>query len=303
MIPARGSPVRRLRFVEGGLRVSRRTFPSTIKHTLEQVSMAKSSRGSVSSKVSVSVDRLRSLCTTAERKLLDMSESSGLSKAAHAEVQAWLARARETRDKWRAMVGKQSRAAKRSPRAVAEANARSHAKADLFDGAVKRFEAHLKTAAAAVTDAAKSAVKPIAALAKKPKHSRVAGHRKARAGLRAELASQVATLNRVIAKPAAKLVASKAAAPVAAAKQAVSAAAQAVVKATSTSKTASKKRKLPPAKAASAAQAIRFDGGKQRAALTSAKKARLKVGGLSTRRGSHIMAAGKRSQARRDKRR
>ena len=264
--------------------------------------MAKSSRGSVSSKVSVSVDRLRSLCTTAERKLLDMSESSGLSKAAHAEVQAWLARARETRDKWRAMVGKQSRAAKRSPRAVAEANARSHAKADLFDGAVKRFEAHLKTAAAAVTDAAKSAVKPIAALAKKPKHSRVAGHRKARAGLRAELASQVATLNRAIAKPAAKL-ASKAAAPVAAAKQAVSAAAQAVVKATTTSKTASKKRKLPPAKAAAAAQAIRFDGGKQRAALTSAKKARLKVGGLSTRRGSHIMAAGKRSQARRDNRR
>jgi hypothetical protein len=37
--------------------------------------------------------------------------------------------------------------------------------------------------------------------------------------------------------------------------------------------------------------------------VTSAKKSRLKVGGLATRRGSHIMAAGKRSQARRDKRR
>lgn len=264
--------------------------------------MAKSSRGSVSSKVAVSADRVRSLCTTAERKLLDMSESSGLSKAAHAEVQAWLGRAREARDKWRAMVGKQSRAAKRAPRAVAEANARSHAKAELFDGAVKRFEAHLKTAASTVTGAAKSAVKPIAALAKKPKHSRVAGHRKARAGLRAELASKVATLNSAIVKPAAKAVASKSAAAVATAKQAVAEVAQAVVKAT-TSKTVSKKRKLPPAKAAAAAQAIRFDGAKQRSALTSAKKARLKVGGLSTRRGSHIMAAGKRSQARRDKRR
>jgi hypothetical protein len=82
-----------------------------------------------------------------------------------------------------------------------------------------------------------------------------------------------------------------------AAKPAAAAAAPVVVNA------ASKKRKLPPAKAAAAAQAIRFDGAKQRSALTSAKKNRLKVGGLATRRGSHIMAAGKRSQARRDKRR
>jgi hypothetical protein len=263
--------------------------------------MAKSSRGSVSS---VSANRLRSLCTPAERKLLDISESPGLSKAAHTDVQALLTRARATRDKWRALVGKQARVVKRSPKAVAEANARSHAKADLFDGAVKRFEAHLKTAGSAATSAAQSAVKPIVALAKKtPKRARVTGHRKARAGLRAELASKVATLNRVIAKPAAKPVASKPAAPVVAAKPAVAAAAPAAVKTVAASKTGSKKRKLPPAKAAAAAQVIRFDGTKQRSALTSAKKARLKVGGLSTRRGSHIMAAGKRSQARRDKRR
>jgi hypothetical protein len=262
--------------------------------------MAKSSRGSVSS---VSANRLRSLCTPAERKLLDISESPGLSKAAHTDVQALLTRARATRDKWRALVGKQARVVKRSPKAVAEANARSHAKADLFDGAVKRFEAHLKTAGSAATSAAQSAVKALTGRAKTPKRARVTGHRKARAGLRAELASKVATLNSVITKPAAKLVALKPAAPVVAAKPAVAAAAQAVVKATTTSKTGSKKRKLPPAKAAAAAQVIRFDGTKQRSALTSAKKARLKVGGLSTRRGSHIMAAGKRSQARRDKRR
>jgi hypothetical protein len=262
--------------------------------------MAKSSRGSVSS---VSANRLRSLCTPAERKLLDISESPGLSKAAHTDVQALLTRARATRDKWRALVGKQARVVKRSPKAVAEANARSHAKADLFDGAVKRFEAHLKTAGSAATSAAQSAVKALTGRAKTPKRARVTGHRKARAGLRAELASKVATLNSVITKPAAKLVASKPAAPVVAAKPAVAAAAPAAVKTVAASKTGSKKRKLPPAKAAAAAQVIRFDGTKQRSALTSAKKARLKVGGLSTRRGSHIMAAGKRSQARRDKRR
>jgi len=266
--------------------------------------MAKSSRDSLSSKVAVSADQVRSLCTAAERELLDISESPGLSKAAHAEVQALLGRAREARDKWRAMVGKQSRAAKRAPRAVAEANARSHAKADLFDGAVKRFEAHLKTAPSTVTGAAKSAVKTLTGRAKTPKRGRIAGNRKARAGLRAELAGKVAALNSVVAKPAAtpaSKVASKVAAPVAATKEAAAAAAQAVVKANTTSKTASKKRKLAPAKAA--VQAIRFDATKQRSARTAAKNSRLKMEGLATRRASHTIAAGKRSQARRDKRR
>ena len=40
--------------------------------------MAKSSRVSVSSGSGVSLSKLRSLCTAAERKLLDLSENSGL---------------------------------------------------------------------------------------------------------------------------------------------------------------------------------------------------------------------------------
>jgi hypothetical protein len=261
--------------------------------------MAKSSRVSVSSGSGVSLGKLRSFCTAAERKLLDISESSGLSKAAHTEVQALLTRARATRDKWRALVGQQTRVVKRSPKAVAEANARSHAKAELFDGAVKRFEAHLKTAASAVTSAAQSAVKSLTGRTKTPKRARVTGHRASRAGVRKELSRQLAALNPVATKPAtskAKPVVSKpAAAP------AAPVVAKPVATSKATSKTASKKRKLAPAKAA--VQAVRFDAAKQRSSLSSAKKARLKVGGLSTRRGSHIMAAGKRSQARRDKRR
>jgi hypothetical protein len=261
--------------------------------------MAKSSQVSVSSESGVSLRKLRSLCTAAERKLLDISESSGLSKAAHAEVQALLTRARTARDKWRALVGQQTRVVKRSPKAVAEANARSHAKAELFDGAVKRFEAHLKTASSAVTSAAQSAVKALTGRAKTPKRVRVTGNRATRAGVRKELSRQLVALNPVVAKPAAAK-----AKPVVS-KPAVAPAAPVVAKPVATSavtaKTASKKRKLAPAKAA--VQAIRFDATKQRSALSSAKKARLKVGGLATRRGSHIMAAGKRSQARRDKRR
>ena len=79
--------------------------------------MAKSSRVSVSSGSGVSLSRLRSLCTAAERKLLELSESTGLSKAAHAEVHALMTRARSVRDKWRAMVGQQTRVVKRSPKA------------------------------------------------------------------------------------------------------------------------------------------------------------------------------------------
>ena len=265
--------------------------------------MAKSSRVSVSSGSGMSLSKLRSFCTAAERKLLDMSESSGLSKAAHAEVQALLVRARTTRDKWRGLVGHQTRVVKRSPKAVAEANARSHAKAELFDGAVKRFEAHLKTLASTVTGAVESAVKSLTGRTKTPKRARVTGNRASRAGLRKEFSRQVESLNRVAAKPA-----TAKAKPVAAVARAVpvSKAAPVVAKASAVpvagkAAATSKKRKLAPAKAA--VQAVRFDVAQQRSARTSAKNSRLKMEGLATRRAGHTIASGKRSQARRDKRR
>ena len=266
--------------------------------------MAKSSRVSVSSGSGVSLSKLRSLCTAAERKLLDLSENSGLSKAAHAEVQALLTRARTTRDKWRGLVGHQTRVVKRSPKAVAEANARSHAKAELFDGAVKRFEAHLKAAAAAVTSAAQAAVTSLTGRTKTPKRARVTGNRASRAGVRKELSRQLAALNPVVAKPAtakAKPVVSKPAVAPAAPVVAKAATASKTTISKATSKATSKKRKLAPAKAA--VQAIRFDAAKQRSARTAAKNSRLKMEGLATRRASHTIASGKRSQARRDKRR
>ena len=268
--------------------------------------MAKSSRVSVSSGSGVSFSNLRSLCTAAERKLLDMSEHSGLSKAAHAEVHALLVRARAVRDKWRGLIGHQTRVVKRAPKAVAEANARSHAKAELFDGAVKRFEAHLKTLASTVTGAAQSAMNSLTGRTKTPKRARVTGNRASRAGIRKEFSRQVESLNRVAAKPAAAkakstptVVAATKAAPTAA----KSAAASVAGKAVATTVTKSKKRKIAPAKAAASAQAIRFDAVKQRSARTAAKNSRLKMEGLATRRAGHTIAAGKRSQARRDKRR
>ena len=252
-----------------------------------------------SSKIAVSSDRLRSLCTAAERRLLDASER--LSKIAHADAQILLKQVRETRDKWRDLLGKQSRAVKRSPKEVSEANVRSESKADLFHAAVQRIESHLKSLGSAVASVAKSVLKSPAARKPGLKRARVAGHRTARAGLRAELAGKAATLNRAIAKPAAKPVASK---PVVlTSKPAAAVGSPGAVKTVGTSKATSKKRMQPPAKALAAAQAIRFDAAKQRTARTAAKNSRLKVEGLATRRASHTIAAGKRSQARRDKRR
>ena len=291
--------------------------------------MAKSSRVSVSPPTGASSDQLRNLCTAAERALLAMSDDPGLSKAVHADVQALLVRTRTFRDKWRALTGEQTRVVKRAPRAVAEANARTRAKADLFDAAVKRVEARLKALVPAAGEEKRNASKPVITRKTTPKRARVAGNRAARAGLRSEFTRQVATLNKAsakrgVSKPvAAKPAASRVAAAAAAATKKVvpvTRMVEAKGEAKTTMKTASKpaskmviasaagksaarskKRNRPPA--AAAAQAIRYDGGKQRSARTAAKNARLKVEGQATRKGSHVIAAGKRSQARRDKRR
>lgn len=288
--------------------------------------MAKSSRVSVSPPTGASSDQLRNLCTAAERALLAMSDDPGLSKAAHADVQAILVRTRTFRDKWRALTGEQTRVVKRAPRAIAEANARTRAKADLFDAAVKRVEARLKALVPAAGEEKRNASKRVITRKTTPKRARVAGNRAARAGLRSEFTRQVATLNKasakrgvskpVAGKPAASRVATAAAKKAVPVTRMVEAKGEAkttmktaskpvskpvVASAAGKSAARSKKRNRPPA--AAAAQAIRYDGGKQRSARTAAKNARLKVEGQATRKGSHVIAAGKRSQARRDKRR
>ena len=282
--------------------------------------MAKVSKKKASSRGGVSTDRVLGLCTAGERTLLASSEATSLANATRASVQALLVRARGIRDKWRGLFGQQTRLEKRANRSAATAaNARSLAKADLFAGAVKRFEEHLTTLL--------PAAKPAAASKTKPKSARTAGHRITRAAVKANLGQKAATVNRTLAASASTgqslgarastsqslgarastgqslgarastgqslgtsastqpvaVTAPKAKAPAAAAKPSKAAV-----------------RKLPPAKAST--QAIRFDRAQQRSAKTAANSGRLKVKGLTTRRAGHTLAAGKRAQARRDKR-
>jgi hypothetical protein len=248
-----------------------------------------------------SAARLRSLFTPAERKLLAAADGPGLAKAARADVQDWLKRARALRDKWRDLVGAQTRKQKRGPQATAEANARSREKADLFHAAVGRLEQRL---AALQTVASKPAAGP-----KQPgRRSRTAAHRTARAGVRAALAEKVAMLNLAGGRSPAGLADRPAVAgsprgavaaepPVAAAKARSRAAA---------ARPAAGARRTPRGPITAAVggtpQAVRFDRSQQRSARTEAKNARLKLKGSATRRGSHLAASVKRAQARRDQR-
>lgn len=228
------------------------------------------------------------LFTAAERKLLAESQGPALEKASRAVVHDRLKRVRGLRDKWRDLLGHQVRKEKRSPQAAAEANARSREKAEQLHAAVTRLEQRLALLGAAPTTSA-AIRRPV------KKSSRVAAHRATRAGVRAALTEKTAALN--LSRPpraaaarreaAGKPVAQSAAVPVA-----------------SDRPVGSRRQARPPVTAAPAAgqRAIRLDRAKQRSARAGAKHARLAIKGVSTRRGGHVLASGKRAQARRDKR-
>ena len=62
------------------------------------------------------------------------------------------------------------------------------------------------------------------------------------------------------------------------------------------------KRKAMKKAVVASPQTVRLDRAKQRSAKTAAKKARLTFEGRTTRVSGHLLASGKRAQARRDKR-
>lgn len=240
----------------------------------------------------------RDLFTAAERKLLAETAGAALDTADRAAVQDRLKRVRGLRDKWRDLLGHQTRKGKRSPQVVAEANARSHDKAALLQDAVTRLEkrlAALEGGAAGPAAAGRRSVK---------KSSRVAAHRATRAGVRAAMAEKAADLNRArppkpIAKPAAKPAVKPVAASTVASPQPAVAAAGSGAKATGT-----RRQARPPIAAAVGGppRTVGVDRSRQRAARAGAKQARLALKGVSTRRSGHVLASGKRAQARRDKR-
>lgn len=254
-----------------------------------------------SSRPDSSIAGLRSLLTSAERRVIEATTGSALAKATQQEVQKLFKQARDLRDKWRDLYESQSRSNKRTKDRGA-ANARSREKHELFHGAVGRAEARLAEFGGAVM----ATVKGVAARAT-GKSARTAKHRSARAEVRAEMKQAAATLAKksAAAKGAAKAAQPKPAQPkTAAVKATASKPAAPVAKAVVAKPVAARK----PVKAVSrktlavqgTGQHVGFDVAKQRKARAAANVARLKFDGQVTRRGGHMLARGQRSQARRD---
>jgi hypothetical protein len=257
--------------------------------------MAKSRKSAA--KPVTTLDQVRSLLTSAEQKVLHSSMGAAIAKASKEQVEAAMARARSIRDKWRDLHADQTRSTKRSAKAGTAVNQRTKAKHDVFDGAVKRFEARLAEFAAGVRAAVGGKAGRLTAAAKPTKAARTKSAREGRASVRSELKEAAAEFNRArkpakakaVAKPAAKAAVAKPAAPVA------------VVPA---ARTVSKKRKKPVAPQAAVGQKrFALDAAQQRSATASAKAARLKFDGATTRRAGNALASTKRAQARRDGRR
>lgn len=253
-----------------------------------------------SRKPASTLDQVRSLLTAAEQQVLHSSMGATIAKATREQVEAAMKRARVLRDKWRDLHSAQTRTTKRSSKAAGAENQRTRAKHDVFDGAVKRLEARLAELAAGVKAVAGRQAARLGVAAKPTKKARTKAAREGRAGVRSKLASAVAEMNRGRKGPAAKP------AVKAAAKPAVVAPAAAVAKPVPSAGATKpgKKRKKPVAPLAAVAQrGVAFDAAKQRSAKASAKAARLKFDGATTRRAGNALANTKRAQARRDGRR
>jgi hypothetical protein len=214
------------------------------------------------------VKRAKELLTGAEKRFFDSSFGTSLAKATHAQVQAAIKQTRILRNKWRDLYQEQTRSAKRGGKPAAGAgNARTQDKHEIFAAAVERFEKRLAELQKYVTGAASA---PKAAPTKAAK---VAPKPVKKAAAKQAVAKKPAAAAQVSAKP---------------------------VKAIS--KKARQAAALESLAKSPATQAIRFDGAKQRSALTAAKAGRIKLQGLDGRRGGHVAARGKRAQARRDMR-
>lgn len=221
-----------------------------------------------------SISKLRSLFTSAERKLLDSSTGKKLADASERQVKDLLRQSRTLRDKWRDLVGSQARTVKRGSKraagsrviATTPTNERSRQKHSVFNDVVAHIEAHLAGLTGAATTTSSTAARPTAS------------------------------------KPAAK----KASAARAAAKKtsAVNVAGSSARAATTTqARSVSRKARQAGAIKAlesSSVSGLRTTKAKQRKASAALKAERLKLKGVTTRRAGHTKAQGGRSQARRD---
>jgi hypothetical protein len=266
----------------------------------------------------IPLSRVKSLCTAAELKLVKASRKPELEKLSAERISQLSSQARKSFDKWQDLSRSQARDRSRKTGAGSEYE-RTQEKVTIFREALDQFREQfdkLKTNPAE----AKSGKKP--ARANVPKAKRTAGARATRAEVRAKLADHKTDLN--VTKKAARLAKPASAKPVAgkpktaAAKKITQVEVSAPVADTNVTAPAEKpkttrKSSMPAAAKAGkpkpstligavAAQPHLVRGrGKNIKANTAAKQRGIAKSG-QTRVQAHIMARGKRNQARRDSR-
>lgn len=236
---------------------------------------------------------IRELFTAAERRVLDSSFGSALSSATHAGIQAASRQARTLRDKWRDLAAAQGRKTKRASTATSNVNARSHEKADAFHGAVERLEQRLAELVATVgAGVGGKGTHPKA----KARDKKIAGRATRRTTAKPEAPAPAAR------RPTPKVAVTKSVAPAVPVRPAAPAAPAAAAPRTPAKKTISRKARVNRAALVPQAgtQGVRFDLGTQRSARTAAKAKRFEIQGSKTKRSAHLVATGKRNQARRD---
>jgi hypothetical protein len=217
-----------------------------------------------------SIAKLRSLFTTAERKVLESSTVKKLTAASEQEVKDLLRQCRTLRDKWRDLIGAQARTVKRTNKRVSATrvtaatptNERSRQKHGLFRDAVANIEAHLAAIAGATPAEASPATK----------------------------------------KPAAKRAVAKTTVATRTASKRTSSAKAVAAGATTTRAVSRKARQAGAIKALelSTVSGLHTSKSGQRKATAALKAERLKLKGVTTRRAGHTKVQGARAQARRD---
>jgi hypothetical protein len=270
------------------------------------------------------MSKARELCTASELGLVAASRPTQLARLSQPELKRKIFRARTLRDKWRDLATRQRRGAQsRQAARVTDKNARSGEKHVLFAEVLARFEAQWEKVS---SGAAGGGAGKGDAASRPPKQKRAKIHRRARAEVRAGMEEERARRAARSAPPARKVAAapasaageaaSDASAPAAKprkkkparrpAKKASKTAAQAAAKSGKKVKASGKKAKKKPSRPPATAEVespLNTSRGKQLAAVTAAKRDRLKRSGVQSRIRGHVSARGKRSQSRRDSRR
>lgn len=160
--------------------------------------------------MTMTVAQAKAICTSVELQLVRLSMPREVVKLDARQLAAKLIRCREVRDKWRDLAKRQTRTTKvKTPQALGKANQRSADKARLFAETLARYESQWQAVRSDSPKRASPKNPKIAKPASTPKRHRSAGHRAARATVRAKLSNETAERNALSTESNAKSPAKK----------------------------------------------------------------------------------------------